>query len=217
MSGWPGELLVRWGPTKTGHWSQITGRPRAELRCEIGRSNPRSDRLSAAHSVNSPSPEFDDERGRQESGEQLRTGGQAPTFVCNDKGTEKPLPAGFPTTFALPDGSVVIGSEKRSGEGRVIVYAISPHDVKSTLHSMQQIPTVGFKLTEGEVEETTPSRTGPATASSVDGRSARCPTAPTRHRSQSWPKGNNEQSGRPRLLASLEQLHSRPTKLMRWR
>ena len=83
---------------------------------------------------------------------QLRTGGKAPTFVCIDKATEKPLPAGFPTTFALPDGSVVIGSEKRS-DGRVIVYAVSPHDVKSTLHSMQQIPAAGFKLTEGEVEE----------------------------------------------------------------
>ena len=83
---------------------------------------------------------------------QLRTVGQAPTFVCVEKATEKPLPAGFPKTFALPAGSVVIGSEKRSA-GRVIIYAVSPHDVKSTLHSMQQIPAAGIKLTEGEVEE----------------------------------------------------------------
>jgi hypothetical protein len=54
--------------------------------------------------------------------------------------------------LALPAGSVVIGSETRSG-GRIIVYAASPHNVKSTLHSMQQIPDGGFKLTEGEVEE----------------------------------------------------------------
>ena len=37
---------------------------------------------------------------------QLRTVGQAPTFVCVEKATEKPLPAGFPKTFALPAGSV---------------------------------------------------------------------------------------------------------------
>jgi hypothetical protein len=82
---------------------------------------------------------------------QLEQVGHSPTFVCIDKATEKPLPAGFPATFALPNGSVVIGSEIRSG-GRVIVYAVSRHDVKSTLHSMQQIPAAGFKLTEGEVE-----------------------------------------------------------------
>ena len=83
---------------------------------------------------------------------QLQAGGKAPEFVCIDKASEKPLPDGFPTSFPLPDGSVVIGSERRS-EGRVIVYAVSPHDVKSTLHSMQQISAAGFALTEGEVEE----------------------------------------------------------------
>jgi hypothetical protein len=82
---------------------------------------------------------------------QLRAGGHAPTFVCIADAKETPLPVGFPTAFPLPSGSVVIGSEKRSG-GRIIIYAVSPSDEKATLHSMQQIAAAGFTLTEGEVE-----------------------------------------------------------------
>jgi hypothetical protein len=83
---------------------------------------------------------------------QLRTGNKVPKFVCADKAKEQPKPKSFPADFPLPAGSVVIGSEERDA-GRVIVYAVSPADVKATLAQMQKIPDAGFKLTEGEVEE----------------------------------------------------------------
>jgi hypothetical protein len=76
----------------------------------------------------------------------------APTFHCVDQATKQELPATFPSDFPLPPGSVVIGSERRD-QGQVIVYAVSPKDVKTTLHSLQHdLPAAGYKLTEGEVE-----------------------------------------------------------------
>ena len=84
---------------------------------------------------------------------QLQTGSsKAPDFVCADKATRTALPAKFPAGFPLPTGSVVIGSEERSA-GRVIVYAVSPRDVKATLADMQKVPDAGYSLKEGEVEE----------------------------------------------------------------
>lgn len=83
----------------------------------------------------------------------LRAGG-APTPVCVEA-VAKPaeIPGSFPPDFPLPPGSVVYGSEQRSG-GRTIVYAVVDRDVKAVLEQMQDgVRGAGYELTEGEVEE----------------------------------------------------------------
>jgi hypothetical protein len=80
----------------------------------------------------------------------------APTPVCVDEATAagiKGMPAAFPTSFPMPQGSVVYATQERS-EGRTIVYAVVDSDVKTVLHGLQTaLPKAGFTPKEGEVEE----------------------------------------------------------------
>jgi hypothetical protein len=88
----------------------------------------------------------------QQAEQQLRSSG-APTPVCVDEAKDTDVPAAFPADFPLPDGSVVYATEERSG-GRTIVYAVVDTDEKDVLKAMQtDVPSAGFDLTEGEVEE----------------------------------------------------------------
>jgi hypothetical protein len=91
--------------------------------------------------------------GAKTAEKQLRASG-APTPVCVDEVTmPEQVPASFPADFPLPGGSVVYGSEQRSG-GRTIVYAVVDRDVKAVLKQMQDgVKGAGFEPTEGEVEE----------------------------------------------------------------
>lgn len=89
----------------------------------------------------------------QEKEQEKLAAAEAPMPVCANDARPTDVPASFPSAFPLPDGSVVYGSERRSG-GRTIVYAVVPRDVKAVLGELQRsVPGAGFRLTEGEVED----------------------------------------------------------------
>jgi hypothetical protein len=97
----------------------------------------------------------DDSSGEKKAEKQLANSA-APTPVCVDQakaaGT-KVMPTAFPTSFPMPEGSVVYATQHRS-EGRTIVYAVVDSDVKTVLHGLQTaLPEAGFTPKEGEVEE----------------------------------------------------------------
>jgi hypothetical protein len=89
---------------------------------------------------------------QEKAAEQQVKAGGAPTPVCVAQARKANVPASFPA-FPLPDGSVVYGSEQRSG-ARTIVYAVVDRDVKAVLKQIQRdAPAAGFSPTQGEVEE----------------------------------------------------------------
>ncbi|MGB9378779.1 MAG: hypothetical protein WCB04_14840 [Mycobacteriales bacterium] len=76
----------------------------------------------------------------------------APT-ACADKVPAKKLPGGFPKAFRLPPGTVVTGSEMRSGD-LMIVTATSPQEFRTVLsYFNSELPKAGFKPSGGEVED----------------------------------------------------------------
>jgi hypothetical protein len=96
-----------------------------------------------------------DKSAEKKAEKQLANSG-APTPVCVDQAKAaglKGMPAAFPTSFPMPEGSVVYATQQRS-EGRTIVYAVVDSDVKTVLHGLQTaLPKAGFTPKEGEVEE----------------------------------------------------------------
>jgi hypothetical protein len=96
-----------------------------------------------------------DKAAEKKAEKQLAKSG-APTPVCVDQAKAAGItgvPAAFPTSFPMPEGSVVYATQQRS-EGRTIVYAVVDSDVKTVLHGLQAaLPKAGFTPKEGEVEE----------------------------------------------------------------
>jgi hypothetical protein len=98
----------------------------------------------------------DGDRSAVKKAEKQLANSGAPTPVCVDEATAagiKGMPVAFPTSFPMPEGSVVYATQERS-EGRTIVYAVVDSDVKTVLRGLQTaLPKAGFTPKEGEVEE----------------------------------------------------------------
>lgn len=83
--------------------------------------------------------------------QQIEQAAQA-VITCFDKAQQEPMPDGFPS-FPLPEQTVVVGSEIRTGD-RLVATAVSDQPVKDVLAYLQQhLPAAGYTLSGGEVED----------------------------------------------------------------
>lgn len=74
--------------------------------------------------------------------------------TCADKAQEVALPADFPLTFPLPARTIVIGSQKAS-QGGVLIIAISADPEPDVLAFLQsELPRVGYTLSGMDVGKT---------------------------------------------------------------
>jgi hypothetical protein len=62
------------------------------------------------------------------------------------------LPAGYPTDFPLPDGTVVYHVEDRGQEG-VVATGVTRTAFPDVLTALNAATSAGFKVTEGETED----------------------------------------------------------------
>jgi hypothetical protein len=77
--------------------------------------------------------------------------GTPQTVDCPADAVAVDLPADFPAP--LPEGTVVVHVEQRSGD-RTVITGVVPAAEKDVLAELQQsYPAAGLKLTEGETEE----------------------------------------------------------------
>jgi hypothetical protein len=71
---------------------------------------------------------------------------------CAKDAQAKQLPAGFPTDFPLPSGTIVTTSEDR-GSGGLVIEGVTPSAFSAVLHDLQTtLPTKGFTPDNGETE-----------------------------------------------------------------
>jgi hypothetical protein len=83
------------------------------------------------------------------------TAAQAPAPslpACANAGPAVPIPAAFPPAFALPDGSVVVGTDTPAGGGSRIT-AIVPLEVDEFGEFLERaLPAAGLAIGGGEAE-----------------------------------------------------------------
>jgi len=75
--------------------------------------------------------------------------------VCaKDAATKKvDLPAGFPSGFPLPSGTIVYKADDRGADEGIVVTGVTSTPFKTVLKSLQsELPAKGFRADNGEVE-----------------------------------------------------------------
>jgi hypothetical protein len=71
---------------------------------------------------------------------------------CAKDARAKQLPAGFPSDFPLPSGTIVTTAEDR-GSGGLVIEGVTPSAFTSVLHDLQTaLPAKGFTPDNGETE-----------------------------------------------------------------
>ena len=84
--------------------------------------------------------------------DQAKLKASASTAVCAKDAKAVALPAGFPTTFPLPAGTVVTSAEDR-GTGGLVIGGVTPTAFKDVLKGLQaDLPAKGFTPKNGETE-----------------------------------------------------------------
>jgi hypothetical protein len=72
--------------------------------------------------------------------------------ACAKNASAKALPAGFPTEFPLPAGTIVTTAEDR-GTGGLVIEGVTPAAFSNVLHDLQtSLPAKGFTPSDGETE-----------------------------------------------------------------
>jgi hypothetical protein len=77
---------------------------------------------------------------------------QPASTACAKDAQAKPAPAGFPTDFPLPAGTIVTTAEDR-GSGGLVIEGVTPSAFTAVLHDLQTaLPAKGFIPDNGETE-----------------------------------------------------------------
>jgi hypothetical protein len=77
---------------------------------------------------------------------------QPASTACAKDAQAKPLPAGFPTDFPLPAGTIVTTADDR-GSGGLVIEGVTPSAFSAVLHDLQTgLPAKGFTPDHGETE-----------------------------------------------------------------
>jgi hypothetical protein len=82
-------------------------------------------------------------------------GADVSNAVCTkDAATKKvDLPAGFPSGFPLPSGTIVYKVDERGADEGIVVTGVTSTPFKTVLKSLQsELPAKGFRADNGEVE-----------------------------------------------------------------